>query len=203
MLKITNLTKTYGPRSILNSINFTAEPQTITVIFGAPETGKTTLLRIIAQLESANSGSIESTGAIEIIFQDLNLSENMTALHTITSALEKNHRIERAEAQSIAHDILEKNNLLDKKNEYPNKLSRGQKQRLAIARALTNRPSVICFDEPTSILDPILTNSIAQMLIKLTHENYTVLITTNDHELIKKIPCSCYILEKGSIIKKY
>ena len=91
--------------------------------------------------------------------------------------------------------------MLDKKQSKISQLSGGQKQRLAIARALALKPSVICFDEPTSSLDPHLTHQVAVNIQELAQEGYSVIITTHDPALALKIAGTLYLMQHGAIVE--
>lgn len=201
MLTITSACKNYGNKKILDNVSLSVKKGDIALLLGSSGVGKSTLLRAISGLETLDSGSITSDGRIGMVFQDFNLFKNMTAERNITFPLEQAGKVQRAEAKKIAHDLLEKYNLIEKKDCYPEELSGGQKQRLAIARTIARRPHAICMDEPTSALDPLLTSSVAQAITQLATENYSVVIATHDTSLIEKLDCTMYLMENGSIIE--
>lgn len=201
MLAIKNLSKNYGSKTILNNVSLTAKKGEVVLLLGSSGVGKSTLLRILAGLETASAGDIECDGKVGMVFQQFNLFENMTAQHNITFALEKVAGKTRSEAQKIALTLLEKYNLFDKKDHYPEDLSGGQKQRLAIARTVARKPHIICMDEPTSALDPLLTTSVANAINELAEENYIVVVATHDIALIQKVDCTIYLMEHGVIVE--
>lgn len=212
MLKIKNLSKKINAHTILNNINLDLKSGDIAILLGPSGVGKTTLLRILNNLENYDNGTIsldskilklnqtKKSSEIGMVFQHFNLFKNMTVLENITFALEKAANKTPKEAKTIANNLLKKFNLEDKANLYPNKLSGGQKQRLAIARTLSLKPKVICLDEPTSALDPNLTNQIAKIIQNLSSEGYIILLTTHDISLVKNLNGTIYLMEKGTIV---
>ncbi len=213
MLKIENINKSFKNKKILNNVSFCVNKGEIALFLGSSGVGKSTLLRILNNLETIDSGelslngqslnlaTINATHAIGMVFQHFNLFEHMTVEQNITLALEKVLQYSAAQAQTIAHNLLQKYGLEDKKNSYASQLSGGQKQRLAIARAIAMKPQVICLDEPTSALDPVLTSYVAQNIQQLADEGYIVLVATHDTALLDKLNCSIYLMSNGSIVE--
>ena len=213
MLKIENLTKTFHSKKILNDISLIVKKGEIALFLGSSGVGKSTLLRILNNLETVDSGvisldnslldltTINKTHTIGMVFQQFNLFEHLTVEQNITLPLEKVLQKSTTQAKQIAHDLLKKYSLADKKNSYASQLSGGQKQRLAIARALAMQPKIICLDEPTSALDPVLTTYIANNIQQLAQDGYIVLVATHDTDLLKKLNCTIYLMSEGSIIE--
>jgi ABC-type polar amino acid transport system ATPase subunit len=206
MLKINNISKQLGKKKILDAISFTVQPGEIAFLLGPSGVGKSTLLRLLNNLETLDSGTIDLNGhplrsaEVGMVFQQFNLFENMTVEGNITFPLIKVAKKTPKEAQTIAHDLLNRYGLGDKANDYVSQLSGGQKQRLAIARSLAMKPRIICLDEPTSALDPRLTNYVAQAIQDLATEGYIVLVASHDIALLKQLDCTLYVMkEKGKI----
>lgn len=214
MLKINNLTKSFHAKKIINNISFAVEKGEIALFLGSSGVGKSTLLRILNNLETVDKGTItlddkelnlatiNKTHTVGMVFQHFNLFDHLTVEQNITLPIERVLKKDNATAQNIAHNLLDRYGLIDKKNKYAAQLSGGQKQRLAIARALAMEPKIICLDEPTSALDPVLTTYVAHNIQQLANDGYIVLVATHDTDLIKKINCSIYLMSKGSIIEK-
>lgn len=211
MLKITNITKNFGSRTILKHVSLTLEKGTITVLLGSSGVGKSTLLRILSNLETPSSGTITFDGkplqdlnqehAVGMVFQQFNIFEHLTVMENITLPLEKVRNKTTSESVAIASHLLGQYGLLDKKDMYGAQLSGGQKQRLAIARALAMQPKIICFDEPTSALDPRLTNWVAQQIQELARKGLTVIVATHDVSLLEQLTCTIHLMEHGSIVQ--
>jgi ABC-type polar amino acid transport system ATPase subunit len=213
MFKINNVCKSYGTKKILNNISLTVNKGEIAVFLGSSGVGKSTLLRILNNLETIDSGTISlnnqllnlatvnQTHTIGMVFQHFNLFDHLTVEQNITLPLEKIIKKNNSDAQKIAEKLLERYGLLDKKNKYAAQLSGGQKQRLAIARALAMEPKIICLDEPTSALDPVLTSYVANNIQQLATDGYIILVATHDTDLLKKLNCTIYLMSEGSIIE--
>jgi ABC-type polar amino acid transport system ATPase subunit len=213
MLKIDQLNKSFNTKKILNNVNLTVQKGEIAVFLGSSGVGKSTLLRILNNLESVNSGTISldnkildlatinTTHTVGMVFQHFNLFDHLTVEQNITLPLEKILKKKPADATKIAHHLLQRYGLLDKNNKYAFQLSGGQKQRLAIARALAMEPKIICLDEPTSALDPVLTSYVANNIQELAKDGYIVLVATHDTDLIEKLDCTIYLMSQGNIIE--
>jgi ABC-type polar amino acid transport system ATPase subunit len=213
MLKIKHLNKSFHAKKILNDVTLTVQKGEIALFLGSSGVGKSTLLRILNNLETINSGIIElddipldlstinTTHTVGMVFQHFNLFDHLTVEQNITLPLERVLKKTPAEAQAIAHNLLQRYGLLEQKNKYALQLSGGQKQRLAIARALVMQPKIICLDEPTSALDPVLTSYVANNIQQLANDGYIVLVATHDTDLLKKLDCTVYLMSEGAIIE--
>ena len=207
MLEIKNISKFYHKKAVLDNVSFQVPQGQIAILLGGSGVGKSTMIRILAGLESSYDGNITFNNAslrrqdIGMVFQDFNLFNNLTIEQNITVTLEIVHKIDHAKALARAHELLEKYELLDKKDLYPYNLSGGQKQRVALARTLAHQPKVLCLDEPTSALDPVLTASVAQNIQELADQNLSIIIATHDTDLIKNLPCTMYLMKNGKIIE--
>jgi len=213
MLKIGNLSKKINEKNILRNISLQVGYGEIAVFLGASGVGKSTLLRILSNLESFNSGFITLDGKtldlkrvnvdhiVGMLSQHFDLFEHLTAEENITLGLEKLLGKSKKEASRIANELLNHYGLGALANSYPSQLSGGQKQRLAIARMISLKPKIICFDEPTSALDPILTNFVANAIKELANEGYIVLVATHDTMLLKGLPCVINLMQAGEIVQ--
>ncbi len=205
ILKINEVKKTFASGSqritVLEDINFEVEEGSTFSIVGPSGSGKTTLLGLCAGLDSADFGSIilcgrELTGLKEddrallrsrevgFVFQDFQLLPTLTALENVAVPLElqgvKN-------AMKSAGELLEKVGLAGRFDHYPSQLSGGEQQRVAVARAFSNKPSILFADEPTGNLDSVTGEKIINLLFELNKESGTTLvIVTHDMELAQK-----------------
>ena len=193
MLEVKNLCKEFNNRPILRDISFTLKDGEIMTIVGPSGAGKTTLLRIIAGLETKDSGEIlidgkpYDSGKVGVVFQDYNLFPNLNVLQNITLAPTMVLKELKAEAEKNAQELLDKLQMKGREKQYPYELSGGQKQRVAIARALAMKPRILCYDEPTSELDPNLRKEVEKMILNLKKSGLTQLIITHDLTFAKNV----------------
>lgn len=205
ILNIKNLEKTYSSGSkkltVLHNISFDIEEGSTFSIVGPSGSGKTTLLGLCAGLDHSDSGTIELCGVqlnalsedqrallrnkkVGFVFQDFQLLPTLTALENVAVPLElqgdKNAAI-------IGMELLEKVGLADRYHHYPSQLSGGEQQRVAVARAFSNKPSILFADEPTGNLDAETGEKVVELLFNLNKElGTTLVIVTHDIELAQK-----------------
>ena len=205
ILNIENLEKTYSSGSkkltVLHGISFGIEEGSTFSIVGPSGSGKTTLLGLCAGLDRSDSVSIELCGVqlsalsederallrnkkVGFVFQDFQLLPTLTALENVAVPLElqgdKN-------ATKIGMELLEKVGLANRLHHYPSQLSGGEQQRVAVARAFSNKPSILFADEPTGNLDAETGEKVVELLFNLNKElGTTLVIVTHDIELAQK-----------------
>ena len=163
MIEIKGLSKSFGEKKILDNVNVSIAENSILTLVGPSGGGKTTLLRCLAGLETADSGEVwmndsvlkfsEIAGDIGFVFQDFNLFPHFTVLENITLAPKMTKKKEKNQIDEEALKLLEKFGLKEQVNQYPSQLSGGQKQRVSIARALVNDPNILIFDDSLSAVD--------------------------------------------------
>lgn len=197
MLTFKNVSKTFQNKPIFSNLEFSLPKGEILTIVGPSGKGKTTLLRILAGLETADSGTFSWEGKdfspldekeqiLGLVFQDYQLFPHLNVLENITLAPSLNPQLKQAspeELQQLFSD-LELKDLLEL---YPYQLSGGQKQRVAIARALALKPDILGYDEPTSALDPALRDTVSGLILKLKQEGMTQIVVTHDPIFAKQI----------------
>lgn len=215
MIKINNINKSFGSLEVLKGINLEIKPKEIVSIMGASGAGKTTLLQIIGTLDKADKGEILINGTdvstlkeqelskfrnenIGFIFQFHQLLPEFTALENIQiPALIAGTSFKEAEIE--AKKILDFLKLSNRAKHKPSELSGGEKQRIAIARALINKPKVILADEPTGSLDTQNKEELHRLFFDLRNEfGQTFVIVTHDESLAKL--CERTIYMKDGII---
>jgi ABC-type polar amino acid transport system ATPase subunit len=211
MLEIKNLSKKFHNNYILKDINLTLKPGTVSILLGKSGVGKSTLLRVLNNLETIDFGTISYNGhpldlqtihdkhLIGMVFQNFSLFKNLTVQGNISLVLEKIIGLNKKDADQKTNELLCKFNLLEQASKKISMLSGGQQQRLAIARALAVNPKILCMDEPTSALDPLLTKYVANVIGDIAKSGYAVLVTTHDMSLVENLECTIYLMEEGTI----
>lgn len=171
---IKNLCKSYGNNVVLEDFSLDIAPKTIVCIIGESGCGKTTLLNLIAGIIQPTSGSIDiEHSSVSYLFQEPRLLPWRTALENVTIALKGN--------QNKAREALEMVGLKDSLDKYPNELSGGMRQRVAMARAFSFSSSLILMDEPFQNLDVKLKNNLLKQFLTLwNNDKKTVLWVTHD-----------------------
>jgi putative ABC transport system ATP-binding protein len=202
MINLKNLTKVYdkGMTKALNNISLTIEDGEFVSIMGKSGSGKSTLLNMIGGLDVPDEGTVEIMGeditktnlnvyrrkTIGFVFQLHNLIPNLTCLENIELPL-FGEGLKSSEMKNRAMSLLKAVNLDHFASKRPNKLSGGQMQRIAIARALVNNPKIILADEPTGQLDSENSEMILDLLQSHQKEsNATLIVITHDLEIAKK-----------------
>lgn len=207
MLSVKHLVKIFHGKKVLDDVSFDVYPGQVVVLLGQSGVGKSTVLRILNNLETLDGGSIELDHApinfrkVGMVFQDFNLFNHLTVEENITLPLIKVALKSTGEAQKIASALLAQFGLNLKATAYPVALSGGQKQRVALARTLAMNPAVLCLDEPTSALDPQLKSEIAQIIKSLAQQGYMIVLTTHDTMFIKQLTCIIHLMQDGKIIE--
>ena len=166
MLELKNISKRFGEKQIISDLNLKVPEKQILAIVGPSGGGKTTLLRMLAGLETIDSGDIiyngeelpldelEKRNLLGFVFQDFQLFPHLTVLENLTLSPIKTKNVAKEDAEKKAISLLNRLGLAEHVNAYPYSLSGGQKQRVALARAMMIDPEIIGYDEPTSALDP-------------------------------------------------
>jgi ABC-type histidine transport system ATPase subunit len=133
------------------------------------------------------------------VFQQFNLWPHMTVLGNVIEAPLRVRGLARKEASEIAHDCLRRVHLAEKADVYPARLSGGQQQRVAIARALAMQPKVMLFDEPTSSLDPELTDEVLSVMRELARDGTTMIVVTHEMGFAREVSDRVLFLHNGLI----
>jgi len=215
MLTANNIKKAYGELEVLKGVGFDIPSGTITSIVGKSGTGKSTLLHILGSLDTPDSGLVEIDNIniyklsknklakfrnekIGFIFQFHHLIPEFTAIENITiPALIKGET--KKNASKEAEKLLEYLGLSDRSSHKPNQLSGGEQQRVAVARALINKPKIIFADEPTGNLDTQTSFELHNLITNLKHDfNHTFVIVTHNMELAK-LSDRCIEMQDGLI----
>ncbi|HML64259.1 MAG TPA: ABC transporter ATP-binding protein [Dysgonomonas sp.] len=200
MITVEGITKSFGSLKVLKGIDLHVEKGEIISIVGASGAGKTTLLQIIGTLDKSDSGTVHINGQklnslrdsqlsdfrnknIGFVFQFHQLLPEFTALENvmIPALIGK---VKDSQAKQKAKELLDMLGLADRLGHKPNELSGGEKQRVAVARALINNPAIILADEPSGSLDTENKEELHQLFFKLRDTlGQTFIIVTHDENL--------------------
>ncbi len=174
MVKLDNVSLTLGGRKIINGFSAEFKPGTVTALLGASGCGKTTVLRLIAGLEKADSGEVRRQGRVSCAFQEPRLLPDRTALQNINFVLGDSPKT-LGEAQKW----LKRAELGDDGDKLPSELSGGMKQRVSLVRALAFEADILLLDEPFAALDGALKQKMME-LVKQYSKGKTVVMVTHD-----------------------
>jgi len=216
MIYFNNVSKIYKDATALDDVTFTVETGEFVSVVGHSGAGKTTLTKMILAEERPTLGTIffESVNVnkiknkdltklrrrIGVVFQDYKLLSNKTAYENIAFAMEAVGKTEEEIASDVPH-VLELVDLSHRIMHFPNQMSGGEQQRLAIARAIINQPELIIADEPTGNLDSVNTHEIVQILKKINDLGTTVILATHNRGVIESINKRVITMENGKIIR--
>ena len=191
MLELKNISKKFKDKEILSNFNLKVEENKILAIVGPSGGGKTTLLRMLAGLESIDSGEIifngenlplnelEKRNLLGFVFQDFQLFPHMTVLENLVISPIQTMGIKKDEAEAKAIKLLEQLGLEKHYKSYPYSLSGGQKQRVAVARAVITNPALLLADEPTGALDSQSSETLLKMFRTINSTGQTIIMVTH------------------------
>ena len=199
MLELRNISKKFGKKEILSNFSLTIPEKQILAIVGPSGGGKTTLLRMLAGLETIDSGEIfydgvslsldelEKRNLLGFVFQDFQLFPHLSVIENLILSPIKTMGMSEADAKKKAVDLLTRLGLEAHADAYPYSLSGGQKQRVALARAMMIDPEVIGYDEPTSALDPELRLEVEKLILQNRELGMTQIVVTHDLQFAENI----------------
>lgn len=200
MIKADNIHKSYGKLHVLKGVNIHITKGEVVSIVGKSGAGKTTLLHIMGTLDRSDKGHLEVNGQnivnlspkelanfrnkqIGFVFQFHHLLPEFTALENVTMPALINKQSEQ-ESNKRAKELLDYLGLTDRMEHKPSELSGGEQQRVAVARALMNKPAIVFADEPSGNLDSVSSKELHQLLFNLRRDfNQTFVIVTHNEEL--------------------
>ncbi|HEV7304664.1 amino acid ABC transporter ATP-binding protein [Ensifer sp.] len=212
MIEIQNVRKSFSSLEVLKGINLTVNKGEVLTIIGGSGSGKSTLLTCINGLEPIDAGRILVDGTevhakstnlnklrskLGIVFQQFNAFPHLTVLENVTLAPRKVLGLSKEKAEEIAVKQLTHVGLGEKLGVYPTRMSGGQQQRMAIARALAMSPEYMLFDEVTSALDPQLVGEVLDTLRMLASEGMTMICVTHEMKFAREVSDRVAFFHKG------
>jgi polar amino acid transport system ATP-binding protein len=215
-LEVHDLHKAFGSKQVLRGVDLTVEAHEVVALIGPSGCGKSTLLRCLDLLEKVDGGSIRLDGElitgrgvranevrkrIGIVFQSFNLFPHLSVLDNVTLAPRRVHGVRRREAEERAREVLDRLGLGDKADDYPDRISGGQQQRAAIARALVTDPQVLLLDEVTSALDPELVGEVLAVIRDLAARGMTIVMATHEMGFARDVARKVAFLHEGRVLE--
>ena len=217
MIEFRNVSKYYENTSTdaIKNISLKIRNGEFVFIVGQSGAGKSTLTKLMIAEQKPTSGEVLINGykvhelkrkeipyfrrGIGMVFQDFRVLENKTAYENVAFAMQIVGATSRQVRRKVP-EVLSSVGLAAKAKSYPGQLSGGEQQRVAVARALVNNPSVIIADEPTGNLDPTISKEILQMLAEINKNGTTVIVVTHDKELVNTLQKRVVALDAGQIV---
>ena len=215
IINLSGVTKSFGTTQVLKEINLDVRQGEVLVLIGASGSGKSTVLRIMSGLETADAGEVwvnevplhdarrarEIRGHVGMVFQQFNLFPHKNALGNVSLALIKARKMNPADARKRAMEALDRVGLADRADHYPSQLSGGQQQRVAIARALAVEPGIMFFDEATSALDPELVGEVTEVMRGLARDGMTMVVVTHEMGLARSTTDAVVFMDHGQVVE--
>ncbi len=214
-IAVDSVWKSFDSHPVLRGISLNVAQHSATVLIGASGSGKSTLLRCINALETVDAGSIVVNEELDVtafradldairrrigmVFQSYNLFPHMKVLENITLGPIRVLKKSKKESEAAAMEILTRFGLEAKALDYPDRLSGGQAQRVAIVRALAMEPEIMLFDEITSALDPMLVGEVLDSVRELREGGLTIVMATHEMSFAKEIADQVCFLHDGVV----
>ena len=216
MIEVKNLYKSYGKKGVLSDISLSVSHGQSLAVVGKSGAGKSVLLRCLIGLVKPDNGTIyidnklintmnfsqlqKIRSSIGMVFQFGALFDSMTVGENISLALQKLTKLNENEIQQRVHNSLEEVDMADTENLMPAELSGGMKKRVGIARAIAIKPTYLFYDEPTTGLDPVMTDSINRLIRKFQDTGeVTSVIITHEMRTVYDVADRVLLLHEGKI----
>jgi polar amino acid transport system ATP-binding protein len=224
MVKAEGLRKSYGTVEAVRGVSLEVDRGQVVVVIGPSGCGKSTFLRCINLLEEPSAGTLQvgdrliEFGAkhsmprgrdlarfrarIGMVFQQFDLFPHMTALQNVMSGPVIVKKMTKAEAETVARDLLAKVGLATFADRFPRNLSGGQQQRVAIARAMAMAPEIMLFDEVTSALDPELVGEVLDVMKQLASDGTTMIVVTHEMAFARDVADQVLVMDAGQVVEQ-
>ncbi|BBC96776.1 amino acid ABC transporter ATP-binding protein [Streptomyces griseofuscus] len=216
-IRVQGLHKSFGDNHVLRGIDLEIAQGEVVCVIGPSGSGKSTLLRCVNLLEEPTEGQVFVGGTevtdpdvdidavrrrIGMVFQQFNLFPHLSVTENLTLPQRRVLRRDKAAAERVAAENLDRVGLAEKAGAYPSALSGGQQQRVAIARALAMGPEVMLFDEPTSALDPELVGDVLAVMRSLAREGMTMMVVTHEMSFAREVADRVVFMDGGVIVEQ-
>jgi sulfate/thiosulfate transport system ATP-binding protein len=209
-IEVRDVNKSFGPTPVLRDVSVDIASGSLTALLGPSGGGKSTLLRIIAGLETPDSGSVLISGVdatrlspqrrnVGFVFQHYAAFKHLSVFRNVAFGLEIRKR-PKPEIRKRVTELLELVHLEQFANRYPAQLSGGQRQRMALARALAVEPEVLLMDEPCSALDPVATLKIEELIGELK-KRVTIVIVTHNMQQAARVADTTVFMLNGDLVE--
>lgn len=217
MITLHNIHKAFGEQVVLQGLNLSIPTGAITAVIGPSGEGKSVLIKHMIGLLSPDSGTVTIEGSdlatmsrselnrfrerFAMVFQNAALFDSMTVYENMAFPLEEKTRLSREEIDTRINAALMEVGLKDVLHKFPDQLSGGMRKRVGFARALLLQPQVVLFDEPTTGLDPVIRNTIHQLIVATQRKfGYTAVIVSHDIPEIFDVADYVAMLYRGQIL---
>jgi cell division transport system ATP-binding protein len=214
MVELQNVSVSFEGQLVLDKIDFTMKRGEFVYLVGQTGAGKSSLMRLLYMDLKPNNGRVKVAGydsktitnneipllrrKLGVIFQDFRLLDDRSVFENVAFALYVTNTGRTDIKKKVLHALSDVG-LSHKRNQMPNELSGGEQQRVVIARAIINEPSILLADEPTGNLDPGVSAEIMELLKKINMRGTAILMSTHNYELVKKYPARIVQLVDGKL----
>lgn len=216
MIEVRNLKKSFGSHRVLDGVSFKIEKGESVVIIGASGGGKSILLKHLIGLIPADEGEVLIDGEslsgkderelIEVrrkfgmLFQSAALFDSMTVEENISFVLRRQQKLDATQIKQRVEEILDMVELSGTQEKKPAELSGGMRKRVGLARAIVYRPEIVLYDEPTTGLDPVVSDSIDQLMLRVVERlKVTAIAVTHDMRSARRVGQRILLLHQGKI----
>jgi len=216
MIEFKNVSKEFDGREVLSNISFSLEPKGFACLTGPSGAGKSTILNLLVRVFSPTEGAILIDGAnlatfpdgvlqlyrqkTGVLYQDYKLLPHLTAEENIALPLEV-IGTDPGEIDGLVDGVMRRFGVVERAESFPHELSGGEKTRVALARAVVHRPSILLVDEPTGNIDPKQSQEILRFIRDIHRDGTTVIVATHDKIVVDSLNVRVIRLEDGKIVR--